>query len=215
MAGKRSLIALAALLTPSCGGSAASDQPTDIDGFGPLRFGMSFEEVLAAAAIGTFNPAAITDCADTLVLRGCLLTQRTGPQFDVIHESIPYKFAAEIGRDNKLYAITLWFDPEARLSREECVRMLEATVDWSWPGEAQTNTKLKLSGDYEWRTSPKGVRFPMSRQGDFATVFMPEDGGGVARSYFASFLTIDGKPDCSVSVSFSVPTDAPRIDVER
>jgi hypothetical protein len=55
----------------------------------------------------------------------------------------------------------------------------------------------------------------MSQQGDFATVFMPEDGGGVARSYFTSFLTIDGKPDCSVSVSFSVPTDAPRIDVER
>ncbi|WP_143736996.1 hypothetical protein [Erythrobacter tepidarius] len=211
---KYTSLALAALLMSGCGRSGASDQPADIDGFGPLRFGMSFEEVLAAAAIGTFNPASITDCADTLVLRGCLLTQRTGPQFDVIHESIPYKFAAEIGRDNKLYSITLWFDPEARLSREECVRMLEATVDWSWPGEAQTNTKLKLSDDYEWRTSPKGVRFPMSREGDFATVFMPEEGGGVARSYFASFLMIDGKPDCSVSVSFTVPTEMPRVDTE-
>jgi hypothetical protein len=206
---------MAALLMPSCSGSAASDQPSDIEGFGPLRFGMSFEEVLTAAPIGAFNPAAIADCADTLALRGCLLTQRTGPQFDIIHASVPYRFAAEIGRDNKLYDITLWFEPEAKLSREECVRMLEATVEWSWPGEARTTTKLKLSDDYEWRTSPNGVRFPMSRQGDFATVFMPEDRGGVGRSYFAWFLTIDGKPDCSVSVSFSVPTDAPRIDVER
>lgn len=214
MAIKCTSLALAALLMSGCGGSGASDQPTDINGFGPLRFGMSFEEVLAAAAIGTFNPAAIADCADTLVLRGCLLTQRTGPQFDVIHASMPYKFAAEIGRDNKLYGITLWFDPETRLSREECVRMLEATVDWLWPAEAQTHTKLKLSGDYEWRTSPKGVRFPMSREGDFATVFMPQEGSGVARSYFASSLTIDGKPDCSVSVSFTVPTDAPRIDTD-
>lgn len=215
VAAKRSYMVLAALLMPGCSGGVKSDQAAEIEGFGPLRFGMSFEEVLTAAPIGTFNPAAIADCADTMALRGCLLTQRTGQQFDVIHASIPYKFAAKIGRDNKLYDITLWFEPEAKLSREECVRMLEATVDWSWPGEVRTTTKLKLSDDYKWHTSPKGVRFPISQKGDFATVFMPEDRGGVARSYFASFLTIAGKPDCSLSVSFSVPTDAPRIDVER
>lgn len=63
-------------------------------------------------------------------------------------------------------------------------------------------------------TLPKGVQFPISRKGDRATVFMPEEGSGVARSYFASSLTIDGKPDCIVSVSITVPTDMPRIGAE-
>lgn len=211
MAVTRSLLALIAFLMPSCGDGAASEQRSDIEGFGPLRFGMSFEEAMGAVANGTFNPAGVARCADTLALRGCLLNRRTGPQFDVIEASIPYKFAAKIGRDNKLYDITLWFDPEAKLSRDECVAMLEATVDWSWPEKAQTNTKLEISAEYEWRKSPKGVRFPMSRQGDFATVFMPEEGSGVARAYFAHFLTIDGKPACNVSVSFTVPTNAPII----
>lgn len=204
-----------ALLVSGCANGPASNTSNDVEGFGSIRFGMSFEEVLTARMFGTFNPAALVDCPDRLALRGCLLTQRTGPEFDLIQESIPYKLAAKIGRDNKLYEITLWYEPEAKLSRAECIGMIEKTVAWSWPGDAQTTTKLKLSDDYEWRSSPEGVRYPVSRQGDFATVFMPKEGAGVARSYFAYFLTINGKPDCSVSVSFAVPTDAPTIGAEE
>lgn len=60
--------------------------------------------------------------------------------------------------------------------------MLEATVEWLLPDEAQTNIKLRLSVGYEWRTTPKRVRLPISRKNDFATVFVAEERCCVARS---------------------------------
>lgn len=187
-------------------GGAANNQR--IDGFGEFTFGMSFEEVLSRRGNNEFNPVSIVECPDVLAVRGCLLTQRADGRHDLIKEGMPYRLAAKLDRNNRLYEIALHYEPEVSLSRIECVEILERTIDWSWPNTDATND-LDLSDDYEWRTSFNGVRYPISRSGQFATVFEPENSEEVSRSYFTSFLSLDREDQCRVSVAFAVSTQQP------
>lgn len=107
-----------------------------IDGFGDLKFGMSFAEATALVGIDSLNPVAVKECRIELAVHGCLAMPDTSLSTYITIDGVPYGAGLSFNRFDKLTDISLVYkreeimDPDERMTLDDCKAIHERTVDW-------------------------------------------------------------------------------------
>lgn len=129
-------IAAAALLVAGCEQPSANAEGTaqgaSIDGYGNLKFGMSFDEATAIAGNEFFDPTTLRDCLRDRPIRGCLLLSRNDFVPYRTIGGIPYGLKLAFNRFDKLTDIELGFirRDEDAISSDDCLSIHQRTADW-------------------------------------------------------------------------------------
>ena len=208
-------------LTASCAdagnGSGAVQSERELEGFGGVALGATFEETMAVAPPQLFNPYGLSKCLEEIPMRGCFLSPRDELAAFRRIDGIPYGLNLEFNRFGALTDITLKFTRRrqydgdlnpvaAKITKSECADLIERTIDWV------TADYGSLAGD---RPKEAGTRDAKTAKGNAYWVQNSDDGSGLmaigalkmnrGRSVrvFAHFLVLDGEPDCDISVSFA------------
>lgn len=204
--------------------AVATSTTKPIDGYGELKLGSSFEDVLGVVGGDQFNPYSLKDCFDNLAIRGCFLTQTTEAKIFEFRDGVPYKLQALISPGNKVADLSLVYDREADISSAECARVIGITIDWVEADYGPLRRFLKVDGKEVSRfTTPRGAEFIFKKpaaDGSFMLTHLntqePERREKKINwpvrniSLFSFFFRINGKPSCHVSVQFSEPSSVPR-----
>lgn len=202
---------LCALWVAGCGGGQIKESGNPLDGFGDLKFGMSFDQALTATSTQMFNPYGLRECLSQLPIRGCLLV--SGDNVASIYtrvEGIPYGLALDFNRFDQLTDIHLKFNRDGydseneRISSSDCLSVHERTIDWISQRYGAVTAPRKDDSVTVRRT--EGARtYPISLQknGDFLSLGLIKVPENREISILSHFMTIDGKPICRIDLEFS------------
>lgn len=215
-------IALTACSQPAKKQPLGADLPA-IAGIGDYRLGVSFRD-LAYADSGRWNAAALRECLDDRVLRGCYLMDDDDKVAREERDGIPYRVTLEFSRFDKLVRVTFKFDREGGISFDQCRDLHARSVDWVTDAYGPLVDRLAGKGDTSDRRtlrSAKGRTFvlPVFKGGYIAmsrtTPRRPvkkgvdpfyaageERNAEVFSTFFPDML---GKPQCSIWVSVQEP----------
>lgn len=207
--------------SPSSGGA---ESLRELEGFGGVQLGSTFEEAIIAAPPDLFNPYGLSKCLNDMPIRGCFLSPRDEKAAFRRIDGIPYGLQLEFNRFGALTDIAMKFtrrreyDAEgnivaANITKLECTNIIERTIDWV------TAEYGALSRD---RPKEPGTREAKTEKGNAYWIQESNDGSGLmavgaikmARGrrvgVFAHFLILNGEPDCDVSVSFAEAEEVER-----
>lgn len=206
-----------ALALCACGSTASTEAeernaPTKdaIDGYGDLKFGMSFAEATAVAGPHLFGPAQMKECLITLAVRGCSLLPENNLASHTSVDGISYGLSLSFNRFDKLTDISLIYqrrmmvDPEQKISAEDCKSIHERTVDWMVRDYGPFSAKSE-KGAVIAKTA-KGNPYLLTHNDDIMLGAIRKDLSD--KRYIALvtyFMGDDDDTNCSLSLQFAEP----------
>jgi hypothetical protein len=207
-----------AMLLGACGlqDSLAGEAQQELQGYGGLILGSTFEQAMLIASPSDFNSYGYRECLEDMPIRGCFLSPASELSTFRRIGGIPYGLQLDFNRLGALTDITLTFSRgrtydldlnpiRATITKSECQDIVERTVDWVTAEYGQLASEPSDSPDEQLVTTSAGnaywISSASSRSRFIATgdVSMSE---GRRVGIFAHFFLIDGEPDCDISVSF-------------
>jgi hypothetical protein len=198
--------ALAAASLMSCEQPQVPTQPTSLTGYGELTFGMSFTVALAKLGHARFNPSGVNDCFNDMPLKGCFLSPESDTSFYQMKAGIPYALGLQFSKMDKLSHIRLSYKREGNISRSQCLEVYARTLDWVRAEYGDLSEKPSQPGDaIERKYTPVGQPFSIGkgdRDGFFVATAQRDFDQQRNVWPFATFIVVDGKPICDVSVTF-------------
>ncbi|MGE3745166.1 MAG: hypothetical protein AB7G25_05540 [Sphingomonadaceae bacterium] len=227
-----------ALLALHATGCEISAEPRDdmaeaarlqaIDGYGGIKLGSTFNEVLAITGSSLFNRVGLGDCVNDLPLKGCILTENMqNTPFD-IKDGIPYTLVLDFNKRDQLTDISLHYDRAGGITAEQCMEIHERTLDWLTPiyGRLHIGPSNNKS-DVETRRTAKGNVYRVGKSAGFlittamrtARAPIPANAGEMPISKWngerylwlgSRFIVLSGQPMCSVRAQFSEPDSVER-----
>ena len=209
---------ISASLLASCSKPAHKDQtptPTTkpIDGYADIKFGESFNDVMAHPA--DFEPYDIRQCYKNMPLAGCVLISRdqTPP---LIRDGVPYKPTVRLNQVGKVTDVDLDYDRKGDISGADCRSIHERTLDW---------LARDYGSFYEEITPKAALRFRTPASNTYLDTAPGKDGNWVRtvlrtgvrgsdvhnQRYIelrTTYIITDGEPHCDVEAEFH---DAPTV----
>jgi hypothetical protein len=183
-----------------------------ITGYGNLKLGASFEDVLASGGVSRFDDQSVSECTTDLPTKGCLLFGGDGLQD--MHEGVPYRMELSFNRLGVLTDIGLGYSPPGAISSAECQSIHERMLDWAARAFGGFGYEPQRSSEERVRKTAGGVTYDLSKNGQnfIATLLPPNDLIGARRhlSSMSHFLVIAGEGNCSVGVTLSEPVEVER-----
>lgn len=108
---------------------ASKPQTKPIDGYGDVKFGQSFNEVMAAYG-QRFDAYYIRSCYKDLAINGCSLATTGDVPFQMI-EGIPYRLTVQFNKFDKVTDVQLQYAREgSAINSDDCRSIHERTLDW-------------------------------------------------------------------------------------
>lgn len=213
----RKLVLVAALVIVGCDQQVA--QKPHFDGYAGLKFGISFNDALAATRTDLFNPYSIKGCLIELPIRGCMLHPESNLATYLSRDGVPYALGLAFNKHDKLTDISLEFgretieDAAQTMRKEDCIAIHDRTIDWlasefgrfdnkRWKDDV-TLTKTAVGNPYQVSTSPPADTFFAS-----ASQTLDDKRGITVMSHWMKFD--DGSTNCSVGVQFRKPDSIER-----
>ena len=196
-------------MSPSIASADQSSSTDVIEGYGDLKFGMSFDESVDIAGLSHFDPRQVEECMIERPVRGCLLLSRNDFAPYRTIEGVPYTLRLSFNRFDRLTDIQLSFlrrDNHA-ISSEECLSIHERTVDWLVP-EIGTFDEAAAAEDQHIRQTQSGHRFALfeSSDTDWLSANLKKYEGGRQIDLVSHFIG----GTCEISVNW-----ADDLDIER
>lgn len=199
-----------------------------IDGYRAIKLGSTFEANVAALGSDRFNPYGVKECLDDLPLRGCAMGSLDGRVYDV-RDGISYALSLVFNKHDKLTDIELQYKREGNISKAECLSISERTLDWLvtdyGPFGSARNPK-ETTQMTPRKTLAGNPYFVALMSGDFVTVPMRTEPSSLVAnkeslpitkwgneryaSLLSTFILVDKKPICDVTVEFSEPQSVER-----
>jgi hypothetical protein len=208
-------IGLAACGSTAPAAQSESAKPSGIDGYGNLKFGMSFAEATGLTGLSRFNSAAVKGCMIELAVRGCYLTPGDNLTSYVSVDGVPYTLALSFNRYDKLTDISLKYqremieDPDQKMSFEDCKAIHERTADWLVKEFGQFDQK-KEDGVEILKTA-KGSEYSFYRNGTtFIASFQKKLPDKRRVSLISHYMVLDPETNCSIDVQFAEPETVER-----
>lgn len=210
-----------------------------LTGWKNLKFGMSFSDALAEIPQISWNAYAMNECLDVMATKGCFLSADEGEAF-APDEGIPFSPQLSFNKFGKLTDINLQYEQRTRITRVECLELHERTLDrltrevgtMRFPDEKKSE-KPENDATREVRPTAGRARYSVWSKNDgsaFVTQPMRTHFEGVALpttkpipqwndqayvSLMSTFITVDGDPICSVSVSYESSPKVPRREIDE
>jgi hypothetical protein len=203
---------------------------TPIDGFRDIKFGTSFKDLIGSMDVSdVFNPFGLRDCFKDLPLKGCFLSADDHDRpYDLI-DGIPYTLSVSFNRLDKLTDVDLGYRREGDITKEQCLSIHGRTVDWVAKDYGRLTERTGDDSDgkgVEQRSTPAktAYRIHSAPSGSFVTSFMRTGATVTTKrdlpitawdnhryvSTLTSFIVVDGKAFCDVTVGFSEPATVER-----
>lgn len=201
-------------------------QTKEIIGFGPLHFGMSYDDVLKIYDYRYFNSYSMQQCIQDMPIKGCFLAAAETAPTVVKRAGIPYKISASFNRFDKLTDVNLGYDREGDITPDQCMDLSARTLDWLIEDFGDMR-ESSAEGPSEKRSTPNGHTYSVwkSKTGSMLTRMMRtisawdpslstrpittwDDRAFVA--LHTVFLVVDRRQSCSVSVNFREPSKVER-----
>ncbi|WP_370171842.1 hypothetical protein [Sphingobium abikonense] len=214
-------------VTPS-NDSQAIDKP--IDGYGGLKLGANFEDVIASVDTSDFYSGSVGDCIRDLAVQGCQLFS-THESVYAIKEGIPYSLDLEFNRFGKLVQIGLGYERRGDIDAAACREIFGRTADWVAADFGHLNYRESSAAadeKYLWDKTPKGVRYfytDPSATGSFVTSFLRsasirEESRSTSEGQrwvalnrhlylLGTYIVTDGNPTCGVDLRIREPDTVP------
>lgn len=179
--------------------------------------GSTFDEAMLVASPSDFNPYGLKECLEDLPIRGCFLSPENELTIFRRVRGIPYGLQLEFNKLDALTDITLKFvrrrtyDEElnpvpATIKKSECSDIMERTIDWVAAEYGSIATVRPKAAEMRATKTAKGNAYWIDSSADgsgFVALGEAPMKSGRSVKLFASFLVLNGDPDCSVSVSFN------------
>jgi hypothetical protein len=225
----RCALALAALLPGCQSGTLTNNQsaeaaPTpaaaELTGYGRVRFGMSFNEVLADIGGDPFNPSSIVSCARDMPLRGCFLApNRESAAPFAMRDGIPYMLDVSFNRLDHLTDIGLSYERESGITEDECLQLSGRTLDWLTRdyGAFQPQGHGRDEGRVRQVRTPAGNTLPVlstPNQG-FIITMIADLHGGRRVDLLAIEFPIASDPHCRIAINLGEPQNVERRDLSE
>lgn len=181
---------------------------TSIEGYGDLKFGMSFDEATALTGLTRFNPASVRGCLVELAIRGCVLF----PENNLVAFSniggIGYTLTLAFNRLDKLTDVSLNYERDMsdgldqKISGGDCKALHERTADWlvdefgPFENKKEKDSLLvKTAKGNEYSSYTNGSTFIGSFQKSL------KDKRRV--SLLSVYMVVEGSTKCDIKVQFS------------
>lgn len=209
--------------------------PKQVDGYGAIKLGMSFDNVLKALPDVQWNELLLKACQNDLPVTGCLLSQDEG-FLDRI-DGMPFQAHLSINKHDVLTDITLRYEREnSEMSQTLCLSLFDRALDHVAKefGPMATNVRHEKGIVYLPRKTANGVSYVVSRgkSGFFLTMPMRSNIQGVSLpttqpvtkwnaepyvSVMAWFLPLGKRKSCAIDIEFSLPAtvDRPHLDPKK
>jgi hypothetical protein len=208
------LLIAASITACSPGDRSAKEMPskttkaTSIDGYGDLKFGMSFDEATALTGLTRFNPASVRGCLVELAIRGCLLHPENNLVAFTNVGGIAYTLTLAFNRLDKLTDVSLNYerdmtdDLDQKMSGGDCKALHERTADWlvdkfgPFENKKEKDTILvKTEKGSEYSSYTNGNTFIGSFQKTL------KDKREV--SLLSVYMVVEGNTNCDIKIQFS------------
>ena len=175
--------------------------PPQVDGWGPLKFGMLLDDALAATDI-PWEQFTLTKCREEMARDGCLISSRYTPKYTVTIDGMGFEPQMVFDRWGRLTSITLRFYEDVWNCEDYFIRTLD-------------NLEARYGALRQEDPPPEGERYIKGtfRADDGTEVFYadlstdPEawQGRQVLRSLVSARVSgpVSGSKGCSVTVSYT------------
>lgn len=178
---KRTLVSVFGVLTLSALNGCSEvnvlkdvDQSADevsINGYGGLKFGDDFKDIVGRYGFNNFNPVSVTRCSRELPIKGCYLVPNREKIFEFV-EGIPLSLGAKFNVRGKLTDIGLEYEVRDQATSEQCLEVYMRALDWVIDNHGimvqRPPSDSENPADFQSKTTPAGNSFQIfSKDGDF------------------------------------------------
>jgi hypothetical protein len=212
--------ALLCLVLLLCNPGGAVAQGTTIAGWGNWRFNQTLDEALANSGPMQWNSYSLSACRDNIEVDGYLLSTYGGPSLPPV-DVIPLRPLLRFDKHGRLSEINLWYERGGKITQSQCLDIFGRLLDWqvATTGVFYSDDKPQAASDTAagWvRVSahtPGGTAYSYGRsvpkKADVTSFLRwPNDSRSQPNaSIMSAFVTVGGKPNCHVTISFSRDRD--------
>lgn len=192
---------------------------TSIDGFGDLKFGMSFAEASTLVGVESLNSAAVKECLVELAIHGCLAMPATSLDSYVTIDGVPYGAGLSFNRYDKLTDISLIYkreeimDPDERMPLKDCKALNERTVDWMYRDYGPFELKQE-EGVVAVNTAKGNAYSEHTGDGAYLATIQ-KDLADKRRVSLITFYMSGDKTNCRIDVHFADLQSVERRDIDK
>lgn len=214
------LLCIAAMVS-GCGSNASNTTTQKpVEGWQSLKFGSTIEEAMSAFPSVRWNPVSISECYQEMAIQGCGLFPDRENSLTALEDGIMFLPSLKFDKFGKLTSISMEYRTEGNISSEQCEDILQRSVDNAvkkfgsvkWPKPVDSDqagasmAKTTAGNDYPmWRSKdgsfvggPMRTHWLGYRNDDSRPI---TEWNSIAHIWIlSSFILVDRKPYCSVSV---------------
>ena len=213
-------VLLALTFTACQNGTETTDdyQSKMVEGYGELKFGMSFDEVISVTGLKLYNPVSLQNCLRDRSIRGCLLIPRNNLITYQTVEGISYGLGLAFNKFDRLTDIELNFirrtidDPSQRISIEDCLSIYQRTADWIvkeyGPFDLPSSENQKISSN---EITAAGTKYSIYRSSK--TTFLANNYKNFSNRRKLSVFSFAQPDSCEVSVKWEEPENVERYEL--
>lgn len=198
---------LVAGCTPSgdTAGGAEKAGVSQIDGYGPIKFGSSFTATIGELGHSRFNPSGVADCFSNMATDGCFLSPAEETSFYEMKDGIPYSLQLDFSKYDKLFQVSLRYEREGTITRDNCRDVFERTLDWVRREYGDLTPIYNTRDTYTTRRTAGGFQYKLGTgaNGFFAAFTERKFEGRRRVAPHAVFIVVDGKRICRIDVDFT------------
>lgn len=111
------------------GNNTSQESAKAIDGYGPYKFGMSFDETILAGGTVGFNSWSVKECRKFMPTVGCMLNPDRDRYTYPLIDGMEFAPELEFNRFGKLTDIGQQYSQDEGISSKDCLGLAERSLD--------------------------------------------------------------------------------------
>lgn len=199
---------------------SAPGRPKPLDGWGPFKFGMAFDDAFTAQPGIRWDGESFQKCRDEMPLKGCSLAPNVEDSYVPLTAGVALLPSLSFNQDGKLVTIDMTKILRGNIAPRQCERVHGQLLDYldaEWgPGKASGHDPKNAVK----RTTPKGRTFYHTAGSGPVFVFDVEDfsvrpdGRKITIISHYTAKSEYSPADCWVSIYFDAPKSLERPQIE-